>query len=120
LADFGTLTKIGSFVEGCEGAGPFVSPEALAFPFGPYEVTGQTDIFSFGVVMLECLTGQPSPRGGGEGYGKMRRGELGIGIGQYVCDCSEEIRALVNAMLAVDPNKRPTAKMLVEQAAVMC
>jgi hypothetical protein len=48
LANFGTLTKVGGFVEGCDGARPSVSPEALAAPFGSRPVTGQTDISASG------------------------------------------------------------------------
>jgi serine/threonine protein kinase len=118
LADFGTLTKVGQFVEGCEGAGPYVSPEALAFPFGLYEVTGQTDIFSLGVVLLEVLTRQLAPRGGSDGYGRLRREELGLGRGLYQCECSQELKEFVNLMLVMDPKKRPTAQMLVERSEV--
>jgi serine/threonine protein kinase len=114
LADFGTLTKIGRFSEGCEGAGPFVSPEALAFPFGRYAVTGQTDVFSFGIVLLEALTGQLAPRGGSEGYRRLRREEITVGVAPYMSDCSDDLRQIVTAMLSVDPNERPTPRQLVE------
>jgi membrane-associated tyrosine/threonine-specific cdc2-inhibitory kinase len=116
LADFGTLTKVGQFFVGCEGAGPFVSPEALAFPNGPYEVTQQTDIFSFGVVLLECISGQAAPRGGNEAYPKLRHGEIQLGQGLYTCKCSEELRILVNAMLSVNPGARPSAEDLIGQS----
>jgi serine/threonine protein kinase len=116
LADFGTLTKIGDFVEGNEGAGPYVSPEALAFPYGRNPVNAQTDIFSFGAVLLETLTGQLSPRGGSDGYRKLRRGELGLGSPGYTCSCSDDMTILVNAMLSTNPNCRPTSQDLVEIA----
>jgi serine/threonine protein kinase len=117
LADFGTLTRIGEFVEGNEGAGPYVSPEALAHPFGSHQVSGQTDIFSLGVVLLEALTGKLAPRGGSEGYRELRKGRLGIGSDRYQCLCSEDMKTLVNAMLAADPDCRPAAIDLVEIAA---
>jgi serine/threonine protein kinase len=120
LADFGTLTKIGEFTEGCEGAGPYVSAEALAFPFGRYAVTGQTDIFSFGVVLLECLSGLPAPRGGTDGYARLRRGEIRLGARPYECTCSEELALLVRAMMNIDPNQRPTAHDLVERSMRHC
>jgi serine/threonine protein kinase len=120
LADFGTLTKVGHFSEGCEGAGPYVSPEALAFPFGQHGVTGQTDVFSFGVVLLEALTGQAAPRGGSEGYRQLRKGEIAVGVRPYVADCSDHLRDIVNAMLSVHPGERPTASQLVELSLPRC
>jgi serine/threonine protein kinase len=117
LADFGTLTKIGHFAEGNEGAGPYVSPEALAFPNSEFEVNGQTDIFSFGVVMLEMVTGRLAPRGGtSTNYLPLRCGEIQLGSGRYECDCSMELRVIVNEMLARDPSERPTARDLLERA----
>jgi membrane-associated tyrosine/threonine-specific cdc2-inhibitory kinase len=120
LADFGTLTKIGHFFEGCEGAGPYVSPEALSFPFSRYGVTGQTDVFSFGVVLLETLTGQAAPRGGSEGYQKLRRGEIAVGVRPYVSDCSDDLERIVNAMLNVNPAERPSPRHLVEVSLPHC
>jgi membrane-associated tyrosine/threonine-specific cdc2-inhibitory kinase len=120
LADFGTLTKIGHFSEGCEGAGPYVSPEVLAFPFGRHGVTGQTDVFSFGVVLLETLTGQAAPRGGSEGYGRLRRGEIAVGIRPYEADCSEQLGRIVNTMLRANPGERPTPRQLVELSMTHC
>lgn len=82
LSDFGTMTQVGDFEEGMEGAGPYVSPEALSYPVGPYEVNQQTDIFSFGVVLLEVATGKPAPRGGTPGYSLLRNGELKLKLKQ--------------------------------------
>ena len=110
LSDFGTLAPIGSFEEGMEGAGPYVSPEALQFPAAP--VTPQTDIFSFGVVLLEAITGLPAPRGGSSLYLSLRNDELKLGIGRYAPECSDELKTVINAMLARDPNMRPTAEQL--------
>lgn len=116
LADFGTLTRIGEFVEGCEGAGPYVSPEALAFPGGQFDVGPPTDIFSFGVVLLEVASGVMAPRGGCDGYVKLRRGMLKLGEGNFVSQFDTEIQNLINLMLDPDPRKRPTAAELVEAA----
>lgn len=115
LADFGTLTLIGEFEEGKEGAGPFVSPEALSYPHGP-SVGAPTDIFSFGVVLLEAISKSLAPRGGCEGYAKLRKGELVLGSAGYPANCSDELKDLVNAMLFVDPQSRPTASDLVDIA----
>jgi serine/threonine protein kinase len=77
-------------------------------------VTGQTDVFSFGVVLMEALTGQMAPRGGSEGYRRLRRGEIRVGVQPYLSDCSDDLAAIVNAMLSVDPAERPTPRQLVE------
>jgi serine/threonine protein kinase len=79
-------------------------------------VNAQTDIFSFGVVLLEALTGQLAPRGGSDGYRRLRRGELGLGSPSYICSCSDDLTILVNAMLSTDPNDRPTSQNIVEIA----
>jgi serine/threonine protein kinase len=113
LADFGTLIRIGEFEEGKEGAGPYLSPEALAYPFGRYSVSAPTDIFSFGLVVVEALTGKFVPRGGCEGYQRIRKGQMRLGSEAFPSDCSDGMKILVNAMLAVDPSNRPTAQMLV-------
>jgi membrane-associated tyrosine/threonine-specific cdc2-inhibitory kinase len=112
LADFATLTKIGEFREGGEGAGPYVSPEALAYPFGPHPITGQTDIFSFGIALLETITGQLAPRGGTEAYTKLRQGAIRMPVHPYR-GCSQELVSLVNSMIEPDPANRPTACGLV-------
>jgi serine/threonine protein kinase len=108
LGDFGTMLKIGEFTEGREGAGPYVSPEALAHPRA--DVTEKTDIFSLGVVLLEAVTGRAAPRGGTAAYARIRRGEIRLGEAEWECRCSSELKSLVNAMLAPDPSCRPTAK----------
>jgi serine/threonine protein kinase len=113
LADFGTLTPIGEFHGGDEGAGPYVSQEALDFSSGQPIVNAQADIFSFGVVLLEVITGKRAPRGGPPSYSLLRRGLLGLGSEKYPCDCSQELVDLVNQMLAADPAQRPTSADLV-------
>jgi serine/threonine protein kinase len=111
LADFATLTQLGQFKAGMEGAGPYVSPEALNFPrAGP--VTGQTDIFSLGLVLLEVATGVAVPRGGSPGYLQIRNGEIRLGAGKYACSCSESLVNLINAMMDPDPRNRPTSEQL--------
>lgn len=116
LSDFGTLAAVGTFQEGMEGAGPYVSPEALKYPEG-FPVTQQTDIFSFGVVLLEAITGVPAPRGGSEAYITIRNDGLKLGDDKYQADCSSNLKSVINSMLEFDPSKRPTAEDL---ASLVC
>jgi serine/threonine protein kinase len=115
LSDFGTLAQIGHFEVGMEGARPYVSPEALAFPQG-HPVTEETDIFSFGLVLLEEATQIPAPRGGSPHYSGIRSGYVKIGMGPYRCSCTRTLIDLINAMIDPDPSRRPTAWQLVEIA----
>jgi membrane-associated tyrosine/threonine-specific cdc2-inhibitory kinase len=108
LADFGTLTKVGEFEEGMEGAGPYVSPECLSYPTG-HPVTQQTDIFSFGLVLLEMATDVPAPRGGSSGYMKIRNGELKLGLAPYLTDYTDALVSLINGMIDHNPQNRPTS-----------
>lgn len=117
LADFGTLLPIGKFSDGDEGAGPYVSPEALAYPGGKHAVNDATDIFSFGVVLLEVVTHQKAPRGGSEGYARIRDDRLFVGSNGYqpaLQSCSDELIKVINSMLNSDPEQRPKSRDLVE------
>ena len=109
LADFGTLTPIDKFEEGSEGAGPYCSPETLAFPYGD-PVGTATDIFSFGVVLLEAVSHQKAPRGGCNNYVKLRKGEIQLGSAPYKTEMSNQLMSLINSMLAPSPKDRPTSE----------
>lgn len=113
LADFGTLVRVGEYESGMEGAGPYCSPETMNFNgIDDITVEPSTDVFSFGVVLLEAATGYMAPRGGDDRYGKLRSGEILLGGDLYQCECSEELTDLVNAMISPDPDDRPTAEQL--------
>lgn len=113
LTDFGNIIESGSFKPGDEGAGPYVAPEVLHFPgtkeTGFIHVWSAADIFSFGIVLIECITGVLAPRGGTFMYDKIRNGNLKLGQNQYKCNCSKELKDLVNQMINPDPIMRPTA-----------
>lgn len=114
LSDFGTLKKVGYFDEGDEGAGPYVSQEAISYPHNNYPVNSQTDIFSFGVVLFEIVTGKKAPRGGCDGYSMLRNGKIILGESKkWKTSVSEDLQKLINSMLKVDPNERPKPQELV-------
>lgn len=122
LADFGTVVENGTFKAGDEGAGPYAAPEVLMFPGskekGYVQVWSAADIFSLGVVLLECTTGYFAPRGGTMLYEDLRRGGLKLGEGTFKCSYSNELIQLVNAMLNPDPMLRPTAGQILRHPCV--
>lgn len=105
LCDLGTTLPVGKFEEDCEGAGPYVSPEALRFPNLGVPVGCPTDIFSFGIVMMEVLTHKAAPRSYPK-YDDLRNGKFDLSI------IPDEF-AIVRDMLNPNPDKRPTAEYLV-------
>ncbi|OHS94821.1 CAMK family protein kinase [Tritrichomonas foetus] len=113
LSDFGTICEMADFIEGMEGAGPYVAPEILNFIPGQ-KITGKADIFSFGLVLLEAATGYFAPRGGDINYSKIRKGEIFIGSRLYDSDgVSQELVNVINSMIRPDPIERPSAYDLV-------
>jgi serine/threonine protein kinase len=110
LGDFGTLRVVGDFRPGDEGAGPYAAPEVFA---APELVTGQADIFSLGVCLLEAASGFFAPRGGDQKYRALRQGKLGLGLDAYPCSYSPQLIQVVNRMLLPRPELRPTAALLV-------
>jgi serine/threonine protein kinase len=109
LGDFGTVRVIGDFRQGDEGAGPYAAPEVFG---APELVTGQADIFSLGVCLLEAASGFFAPRGGELKYRALRQGELSLGWGMYPCSYSTKLIEVVNAMLIPVPERRPHAALL--------
>ena len=117
LCDLGTLLEEGTFTNGCEGSGPYVSPEVLAYPGtadAPVTVSYSTDIFSLGVCLLEVASGFYAPRGGDRRYEQLRTGQIKLGGGEFECGYSQPFLDLVNCMLSPDPDRRPSACVVVE------
>lgn len=123
LGDFGTLIEFGQFQSGCEGAGPYASSEALHFPgnatSGFFDVGPPSDIFSFGVVLLEVASGFYAPRGCDKRYELLRSGEIKLGDEMYQCNMSADLINIVNNMLNPNPHLRPTALQLMQHPRVV-
>ena len=106
LVDFGTVLKNGHFDNFCEGAGPYVSPEALRYPNTPYLVSYPTDIWSLGAVMFEIVTHMRIPRNH-EGYDAIRNGTYDLSM------IPNEF-SFIKDMLNIDPNLRPTTSAILD------
>lgn len=106
LSDFGISLPIGSFEEDCDGAGPYLSPEALLFPDTEFEVGPKADIFSFGVVMMEIVTKKLAPRNC-DNYKALRNGNFDFSV-----LCLPDEFSFIKNMLDPNPTKRPSAEQL--------
>ncbi|OHT11920.1 CAMK family protein kinase [Tritrichomonas foetus] len=120
LSDFGTLIEDSEFTIGCEGSGPYASPEALDSGHN-YSVSCSSDIFSFGVTLLEVSTGFFAPRGESEMYHQLRKGEIKLGNMEkvdafYQCSFSQLFIDLINKMIDPNPENRPSSIQLIEIA----
>ena len=111
LVDFGTVRAVGSFVENCAGAGPYLSPEALEYPNTQFSVGQAADIWSFGAVLYEMISHKQVPRDP-EGYTAFRNGTFDFS------SVPEEFSFVVK-MLDPNPNLRPTIQELSQLDPVM-
>ena len=102
LGDFGTSIKFSNNEFNFEGAGPYVSPEVLkdSNKIGP-----ETDIWSFGVVLLELITKKFAPRAFND-YIKLRDGTYNFEL------IPNEFNFIIN-MLNINPKLRPTSTDLI-------
>jgi serine/threonine protein kinase len=117
LADFGTLAPEGECSAGLEGSGPYASPEIIAaWSSAAPGVSFSSDIFSFGVCLVETTSGFFAPRADAKKYDQMRNGELKLGSPDYPCDYDRNLVAMINAMLARDTKQRPTTGMIIDVA----
>lgn len=89
---------------GVRGTLPWMAPELLS---GKNMVTEKVDVYSFGIVMWELLTGE-------QPYGDMHCGSILGGImnntlrPQIPTWCDPEWKALMESCWAADPNERPS------------
>ena len=104
LSDFGITMKSNTSIF-CEGAGPYISPEALN-PNVIHPITSASDIWSLGAVLYEIASRSDMPRDD-EGYESIRNGTFSFS------NLPDEFN-IVRSMMNIDPNLRPTASDLLE------
>jgi serine/threonine-protein kinase len=93
----GDATVIGS---GFAGKYNYVSPEQLGLAGG--EVTGRSDIYSLGLVIVQCLRGKPIDMGGSQADIVDKRRRL-----PDLSDVDPRLRGLLERMLQPHPQDRP-------------
>jgi len=106
LADFGIARLIGETVRHTRtgqaiGTAAYLSPEQVRGE----DVTGATDVYSLGLVLLEALTGERAYRGSPTEAALARLSRQPEVPGSLPADWVH----LVEAMTALDPDDRPTA-----------
>jgi hypothetical protein len=104
------LTRSGALV----GTAGYMAPEQAR---GDAVIDGRADLFALGCVLHECLTGAPAFRG--DSLLALRAKVLlhdPPPVAQLVPETPAALDALVTALLARDPDRRPASAALVEQA----
>ena len=107
-ANLGGATVIG---DGFAGKYNYVSPEQLGLYGG--DVTPRSDIYSLGLVLLQCLRGTATDMGGTQLAVIEKRREV-----PNLDGIPKPARAFLAAMLAPDPDERPESMDIVAQWAV--
>jgi serine/threonine-protein kinase len=92
VSDLTTVDRLG--VAGTPG---YMAPEARA----GLSLDGSADLWSLGVVLFECLTGERPFKG------QPAQADLGLRIEERAPDCPKALRELVADLLALDKRKRP-------------
>jgi hypothetical protein len=106
-----TLTRPGETV----GTPTYMSPEAM---FDPTLVTQATDIFSFGLIAVELLTGLPPPVNPPLGFALASDPHATLPPLRVLCpELPASTAAVLLDCLQRDPSLRPTAAMLAQALA---
>ena len=107
LVDDARITSTGFVI----GTASYLSPEqAGGLPVGP-----PSDVYSFGLVLLECLTGEREFPGSGVESAAAR-----LSRDPEVPETLDpEWRRLIRSMVAREPEHRPTAETVAEQLAAL-
>ena len=113
ITDFGISAKFGKnqhlyyYDEEHSGTLAYMAPERFLEDIEPMP---QSDIWAFGATLCEILTGQVPF---GENGGQVQAEDTPM---PKIPGISADVQRLINACLHWDPNKRPTAKQIMEAA----
>lgn len=108
IGDFGLLTRISDY-SGAEGDARYLAPEVLAIC--DLNVSSKVDIFSLGATLWEICTGLEMPLNG-KIWNQFRNNQV-----EFPDDVtlSDSLRQLIVDMMDKDPEKRPTASMILDK-----
>jgi serine/threonine protein kinase len=114
LIDFGMTVPVGSkVVKGRVGTPSYMAPEMIK----RWQYTPATDIYSFGIVMYELITGKKPFRG------KRREQRMTHSLNLHPTPpseegyyCSEDVEKLLMRCISKDPEKRPESAREVSNA----
>lgn len=103
ITDFGLAARTGRRARG--GTRRYMSPEHAAG-----HVSTASDVYSFGLVLFELVTGQPAffARSAGQ-LGRLHRGLDPMPPGRVVPDVDPSVEEIVLACLRKDPEERPSS-----------
>ncbi len=112
LADFGIACPSGDPESKVRGTAAYLAPEQVSGD----EIGPAADVYALGLVLLECLTGEPEFPGDGEEAVTARLVHRPKVPGAW----GREWRAVLTAMTDVDPAKRPDSATCVTLLRALC
>ncbi len=110
LRGSGTLTSTGTML----GTPAYMSPEQAS---GAAEVDGRSDLYSLGAIVFSAVTGKTPFEGGGEPFAMLLQVTTtpAPAIAMLEPFTPPRFAALVDALLATEPNARPSSATVVRQ-----
>ncbi|CAG8599930.1 10152_t:CDS:10, partial [Funneliformis mosseae] len=116
IGDFGLAAQLereGERKKTICGTPNYIAPEVLFDQLNGHSF--EADVWSLGVIMYTLLFGKPPFQKGGEVNQIYRRiRELRYDFPSNITDVSIEAKNLINLMLTLDPEKRPTIRQILD------